>query len=440
MPNVSPLLLKFLLGSAIVIALLLVAGKVPVQYNFRNLAIRWKTTAMTALAFTLVIGLMTVMLAFVNGMYRLTENSAQPGNVMVLSDGATDENFSNLSFGDSSDVEREPGVLRDESNQPLCSKETYLVVNQPIPVAPGAKSRRRFIQLRGIDDPEMAGKVHGLPLHSGGSWFSSAGVREAGDGQDGRPVIEAVLGEGLAGELGGDVGKLRLDVGDTFDLGGRKWVVAGIMQSAGSTFDSEVWGKRSLIGPMFGKQAYSSLVLRTKDAASAAQVAEHLRTTFKKAALNAQPETEYFSRLNETNKQFLYAIVFVTIVMGVGGTFGVMNTMFAAISQRRQDIGVLRIIGYRRRQILVSFLLESLLIALIGGAIGCAVGSLVDGWTAKSIVSGGMGGGAKFVVLKLVVNANTLAVTLLSSLAMGAIGGFLPALSAMRLRPLESLR
>lgn len=85
-------------------------------------------------------------------------------------------------------------------------------------------------------------------------------------------------------------------------------------------------------------------------------------------------------------------------------------------------------------------MLESPLIALIGGAICCAVVSLVDGWTANRTVCGGMGGGAKFVVLKLVVNANTQAVTLLSSLTLGAIGGFHPALSAMRLTPLESSR
>jgi ABC-type antimicrobial peptide transport system permease subunit len=125
--------------------------------------------------------------------------------------------------------------------------------------------------------------------------------------------------------------------------------------------------------------------------------------------------------------------------MAVGGVFGVMNTMFAAISQRSKDIGVLRILGYARWQILVSFLLESLVIALVGGLLGCAIGYLADGWTARSVVSSGPGGG-KSVVLQMVVSPEILMTGLLLSLGMGALGGFLPSLSAMRLRALESLR
>jgi ABC-type antimicrobial peptide transport system permease subunit len=120
--------------------------------------------------------------------------------------------------------------------------------------------------------------------------------------------------------------------------------------------------------------------------------------------------------------------------------FGVMNTMFAAISGRTKDIGVLRILGFAKWQILVSFFLESLVIALVGGVLGCAIGFLTNGWTATSIVSGGQGGGGKFVVLELVIGADTLLAGLLLALVMGAVGGLLPAISAMRLKPLESLR
>ena len=116
-----------------------------------------------------------------------------------------------------------------------------------------------------------------------------------------------------------------------------------------------------------------------------------------------------------------------------------MNTMFAAISQRIKDIGVLRILGFKRRQVLVSFLLETLCLALVGGLVGCALGSLCHGLTTKSIVSGGAGGG-KTVVLQMRINLEILAAGMLMSLVMGGIGGLLPALSAMRLRALESLR
>jgi ABC-type antimicrobial peptide transport system permease subunit len=422
--------------------LLATAGRVPLQYNVRNLLVRWRITILTALAFTLVIALMTVMLAFVNGMYALTAGSGQPGNVMVLADGATDELFSNLGYDDSSDVAEQPQVLRDNHDRPLCSMETYLVVSQVIPGAPKGGKQRRFVQVRGVDDPAMSGRVHGLPLHPGGAWFSPAGVstRKNADGSEsGEPVIQAVLGEGIAREMGHDLGRPTLLPGDYFDLGPRTWVVTGVLQSAGSTFDSEVWAKRNIVGPLFGKTNYTTIVLRTAGPEKAGELADYLTKGFKKAALNAQVETAYYEKLNATNQQFLYAIIFVAAVMAVGGIFGVMNTMFAAISQRTKDIGVLRILGFARWQILVSFLLESLVIALIGGLLGCALGYLCNGWSASSIVGGG-GGGGKSVMLKLVVDWNILAAGLLFTLIMGGLGGLFPALSAMRLKPLESLR
>ncbi len=418
------------------VVVLLVAGRVPVRYNGRNLAVRWVTTAVTVVAFTLVIGLLTVMLAFVNGMYRLTAASGHSENVVVLSEGATDESFSNLVPADTADVERQPGVL-------ACSREVYVIAAQPLPTASGQPQHSRFVQVRGIDDPAVAATVHGIELQPGGAWFSPAGVEEISPREPGgraETAIEAVLGDGVARTLGADAGKERLAVGDVFALGPRKWKVVGVMSAALSTFGSEVWAKRSLVADLYGKPNYSSLVLRTAGAAQARAVAHDLTANFRKANLEAQPETEYYSKLSATNVQFLFAAVFLTVFMAIGGVFGVMNTMFAAISQRARDIAVLRILGFSRRQVLVSFLLESVLLALIGGVVGCAVGYLADGWSATSVVSSGTGGFGKTIVLRLAVDARILAAGMLLALGMGVVGGLLPALAAVRVRPLESLR
>jgi ABC-type antimicrobial peptide transport system permease subunit len=113
--------------------------------------------------------------------------------------------------------------------------------------------------------------------------------------------------------------------------------------------------------------------------------------------------------------------------------------MFAAVSQRIKDIGVLRVLGYNRWQILVSFLLESLLLALVGGIAGLAIGYLVNGIEQTGVISSGQGGG-KTVVFKMVVSQAVLLAGVSFTLIMGVLGGILPALAAMRLRPLESLR
>jgi ABC-type lipoprotein release transport system permease subunit len=450
---VTPLLLCPLVGMALLFLLLSFVGQVPISYNIRNLLVRWRITLLTALAFTLVVGLLVVMLAFVNGMYKLTQGSGQPGNVIILSDGASDELFSNLGFGDATDVlnkinpDHRPRLEHDAKGTVLLSKEVYLVANQPVPSSPKDRPRRRFIQIRGVEDPALAAAVHDIQLLPGGSWFSPAGVQQlpGADKKSADSAIQCVLGEGIAKELGRDQGKESLEVNDVFALGpdqeaedlrARKWIVVGIMKTTGSTFASEVWAKHALAGKMFGKENYTSLTLRTNGAESASAVAKDITEN---AKLKAVPETEYYSSLGETNKQFLASFLFVAVFMAIGGIFGVMNTMFAAISQRIKDIGVLRILGFKRWQILVSFFLESVAIALIGGLLGCALGSLADGWQATSIISGGNGGG-KTVIFKLIVGANTIAAGLLFTLVMGTLGGLIPALSAMRLRPLESLR
>lgn len=452
--------------AAAIVAALILGSRVPLRYNLRSVTVRWRTALLTAMAFTLVIGLMTVMLAFVNGMYRLTQTSGQPGNVMILSQGSTDETFSNLGFSDVTDFELQPGVLRDEeTNQPLASRETYIVVNQPVKYPQPGRPKGRFLQVRGVEDSAMAGRVHGLKLTEGSRWLSQAGVQPIPGTRD--SAIEAVLGEGVATELGRDreppkaatdqpwyeplvtvwrivtrssQQSLRpLGPGERFSLGGREFIVVGVLGSSGSTFDSEIWAKRDLVGPMFGKTSYTSVVLRTADEQEARKLADYFRNDYEKASVQAYVEKDYFSNLSATSKQFLWSIVFVTAVMGVGGVFGVMNTMYAAVAQRTKDVGVLRIIGYTKGDIQASFLRESILLAMFGGVLGCAMGTLAHGTKAASIIGSGAGGG-KFVVLEMLVSGDIIAAGLTLALLMGLIGGIFPSFTAMRLKPLESLR
>lgn len=438
---------------ALDLLVLLLIGKVPLAYNLRNVRVRWKTNAMTAVAFTFVIGLMTFLLAFVNGMNNLTENSGVPGNVFVLSDGATDELFSNLGYGDLDNVERVL-VDRDEKDRPLpvpvavkrierdgkkvylASRETYYVVNQPVPNT--VPPRRRFVQLRTIEDPQIASAVHNIELYPGGSWFGPAGV-------DDQSRIQCVLGEGVATTLGPDAGKSRLQPGDTFSLGEMDWIVAGVMKTEGTTFGSEIWAKRfSRIYAPLGKQKYTTLVMRTEqDTKPAARaLAWHLSQRYTQQKLKAYAEPDYYAELTKTNNTFLVAIVIVAVVMAIGGVFGMMTTMFASIAQRIRDIGVLRLLGFKRWQVTVSFLLESLTVAVVGGALGVFLAWLLaDGKASTSTLSAGGGGpGGKSVALTIDVDAQVMAMGMLFTLGMGRLGGLVPALSAMRMNVLDSLR
>jgi ABC-type antimicrobial peptide transport system permease subunit len=473
----------FLTIYAVDLLLLMMIGKVPIVYNTRNLIVRWRIAALTALAFTVVVGLLISLLAFVNGMYKLNDETGIPGNVFVLSDGATDELFSNLGYGDIDNAVR-VSVNLDPAGNPiapvrvqrvlpgpggtltpiapgveppygqsavyLASKEIYFVVSQPVPVKEGEKARRRLLNMRAIQDASVAAAVHNIRLYPGGEWFTQVGVRELSTGEvdpTGKPrkkaYVECVLGEGAAGTLGVDIGKERLGTGDVFQLGDLDWVVTGVMKAEGTTFGSEIWVQNmDVVTKTFGKKGtYTTMVVRTdRDTPEAARaLAYHLQNRYTVAKFKAMAEPDYYAELTKTNDQFLINIVMVAVVMAVGGVFGVMNTMFASIAARIKEVGVLRILGFKRWQILISFMLESLAIAFIGGLVGCLLGSLANGFEARSTLSGGQGGG-KSVALKMVVDYQTVAAGMLFTLVMGRLGGLVPALSAMRMEILDSLR
>lgn len=495
--NSSPILKGIFAAAGLVVLLLLAVGKVPLSYNLMNLTTRWLTTLLTIGSFVLVIGIQIVLLAFVNGMYTMTESSGQPGNVMLMSEGSTDEAFSSLKSSDGSEIETLDGIAHDEEGRSLVSRETYLAISHRVKDVKTGGVKKRFLQVRGVDDPAMSVKVHGRELLPGGELFSESGVRELN--ASGETATEAMLGEAIARELGSDRSdealsaarnKDRLDAGDTFQIGERIWYVTGVLKSSGTVYDSEVWTRQTQIGAHFGKDNYTTFCVRAKpdfrkdqraalieqrtnsankayaDAVElkkadntapnpvrhtvrkdyseqqwgAELLKEYFATEYKTVSLSPIVEQTYFANLSATNLQFLIMALVVAFIMSLGGLFGAMNTMFAAISQRTKDIGVLRLLGFQRWQILVSFLLESLVLSLVGGAIGCAVGCLFDGFTANSIVTAGPGGGGKFVVLRLTVDASTIAVGMMMSLAIGFFGGLIPAWCAMRLSALEALR
>ena len=184
---------------------------------------------------------------------------------------------------------------------------------------------------------------------------------------------------------------------------------------------------------------YTTIVLRLPTYEIASQACAYYKDLpdFK---VNAMPEKDYYQKLTENTRTFQVAAIVIAIIMAVGGCFGLMNTMFAAVAQRVKDIGVLRIIGYSKLQILISFLVESLLIAALGGILGVLIGLGVNGIEQKGQLSSGQGGGSKTVVFKMVVDKEVIRVACIFTVVMGLLWGIIPAVSAMRIKPLDAVR
>src|SRR6516162_594301 len=164
--------------AAVVASGLLLTGRVPASYSIRNLCVRWKATTLTALAFTIVVALLMFMHAFATGIGRLSERSAQPANVICLAHGASDEVYSSLPMSAAGELALQEGVVRESDGRPLCSSEVYFFASQSLPMPEGQRARSRFIQIRGVEEPDISARVHNLELISG-TWFGKSGVRES---------------------------------------------------------------------------------------------------------------------------------------------------------------------------------------------------------------------------------------------------------------------
>jgi putative ABC transport system permease protein len=380
---------------------------VPLSYNYRNLRVRWKTTLMTASGFTLVVAALVVMLAFIHGIEAACATTGEAENVILLSKGNNDEVLSQMERGLVSQVENSKGVALDAASQPIASRELFMVVHH--------QNERtgafRFLQVRGV--LPVAFRVHTQLRVSEGRAF--------------RPSqSEILIGKGVQREN-------HFQVGDAIEMGRKRWKIVGVFEAGGAAFESEVWCDLNELASQFRREGvYSSVVLRAPTPRGAEELAERLSGS-RSVSVEAMTEPKYYQKQSEQTKIMQTAAWVIAWFMGVGAMFGVMNTMFAAIGQRTKDIAVLRIMGFESGDILLSFLLEAILIAAIGGLLGVVLGAATNGLTRSASI------GARQIDFAFRVDAGILTFAALFTLVMGILGGLLPALSAMRIKPLEAL-
>jgi putative ABC transport system permease protein len=380
---------------------------IPLSYNYRNLRVRWKTTLMTASGFTLVVAALVVMLAFINGIEAACATTGEPENVILLSKGNNDEVLSQMERGVVAQVENTKGVALDSASRPIASRELFMVVHH----RHESTGEFRFLQVRGV--LPAAFRVHSQ-LH-------------ITEGRAFRPSqSEVIIGKGVQRDN-------HFQVGDDIEMGRKHWKIVGVFEAGGAAFESELWCDLNELASQFRREGmYSSVILRAPTTEGAEELAEQLSNS-KSVSVESMTEPKYYQKQSEQTKIMQTAAWVIAWFMGVGAMFGVMNTMFAAIGQRTKDIAVLRIMGFEARDIVLSFLLEAILIAVIGGLLGVALGAATNGITRSASL------GARQIDFAFRVDGGILAFAALFSVIMGVLGGLLPALSAMRIKPLEAL-
>jgi ABC-type antimicrobial peptide transport system permease subunit len=241
-----------------------------------------------------------------------------------------------------------------------------------------------------------------------------------------------VIGRGLAGRFKG------MQLGDKTHFARRDWTVVGIMDHGGSAYESEVWGDVDQILDAFNRRpALSSITLRLKDRGALASLAQRMESDPNLSTLEVKRETQYWEAQSEQFAAFVKFLgIFVAVIFSFGAVLGAMITMYAQVAARTREIGTLRALGFRRRAVLVSFVVESVLLALGAGLVGVA------GASGMQLVHFRTMNFQTFseISFKFHLSPGVLVSGLLFALVMGFAGGLLPAVRAARLAIVRATR
>jgi len=384
---------------------------IPLQYNIRNLKLRKSATVMTALGIALTVTTAIFIMALLAGLSAAFHGSGNPLNVLVLRKGATAELTAGGVDRDALPIMKDlPGVAHDPQGQPEVSGEDLLVIVLPRNDGTGdANVTVRFMTPIGI---EMRPEVK----LAAGRWFTP-GQREI--------VVSNSVQKRFS----------QANLGDQMWIGKGSWKVVGIFDSGGSAHDSEIWGDINQLAADFDRTTYNSALIRATDPVSADALKNRVSDD-QRLKLNGMLETEYWAKQTNSGAPIKYVGTIVAIIMAIGSCFAAMNTMYAAVAYRSREIATLRVIGFSRPSILTSFVFESVLLSLLGAAVGIILMLPFNGMTT------GTNNPMTFseAVFSLRMTPAVLGTAVLFAIIMGLFGGIAPAWHAARREILASLR
>lgn len=388
----------------------IITMSIPFSYNLRNLIVRKTTTIMTALGIALTIAVLVADLALINGLNTVFKSTGNPLNVLVMRKGTTAELTSVITQQDYQVIKAHPGIEKTQTDEPMSSLEVITIINIPSVDNPeGMNITTRGLSKIGIDLRKMSIKE--------GNWFRE-GMREV------------VVGESIAKRYP------NARLGQTLKFGRGEWKVVGIMKSSDAISGSEIWGDANQIGADLNRaDALSAVMLRAKDSASATAIINSLKDN-QQINVQSMLESQYMESQTSSGALLKYLGIFVAVIMAIGSSFAAMNTMYAAVARRAREIGTLRVLGFSKSSIMLSFLIESLIIALLGGIIGILIALPLNA------VTTGVGNDLTFseVSFNFKVGVTAIASGLVFAALVGAIGGLFPAFQAARKEILTALR
>jgi putative ABC transport system permease protein len=384
----------------------------PLSYNLRNVRTRWQVSLLAVVGIGLVVTVFVGLMAMRTGFRLALRSTGIPENALVVQRGSASELTSWVPLDHRNKIVVDPRVAVAGDGRPLASPEIVIVSNMPRR-ADGAATN---VTVRGVSAKTF--EVRGGVKIEQGRTFTPG-------------LDEVIVGERIAERIRG------LDLGATIPIQRHDWKIVGVFSSRGGAFESEIWGDLDTMAQPFRRTGGSnSLVVRLKDPSTLEAFDKWIRDD-PEMQLEAVEERKYYAdQAGGLSATLLFLVGFVSITMGVGAVFGAMNTMYAIVAARTREVGTLRALGFSRRSVLFSFVVESVILAVAGGALGCLLAMPINGLSTAS----GQTASFSEVAFAFQITPDILGAGLVFATIMGLFGGLLPSFRAARLPITSALR
>ncbi|OGW40448.1 MAG: multidrug ABC transporter permease [Nitrospirae bacterium RBG_13_39_12] len=385
--------------------------KIPFSYSIRNLWTRRLTTILTTSGMALVVFVFAAVLMLAEGLQKTLVETGSYDNVVVIRKAAESEVQSGVERLQASIIETQPEIAVGADGKYLVAKEMVVLIVLP----KRGTDKPSNIVIRGISESSISLRpqvnlIKGRLPKPGSS--------------------EIIAGLSIAKRFKGG------GMEETLRFGMRDWTVVGIFDAGNTSFNSEIWGDVDQFMQAFRRPVYSSVIFKLRNSSEFEKVKSHIEND-PRLTLEAMRETRYYIKQSEMMAKFLRILgISLTIIFSLGAIIGAMITMYSAVANRIFEIGTMRALGFQRSSILVAFLLESLLLGIIGGIIGLFLASFLQLYTVSTM------NWQTFseLAFNFTMTFEIFYKAMTFALIMGFIGGLLPAVRASRMNIVDALR
>jgi putative ABC transport system permease protein len=385
---------------------------IPLIYNVRSVRARWTSTIVAVLGIAGTVGVFVAMLSLAHGFKATLVASGSPGNALIMRAGSSSEMMGGVTLESVKIIQDGPGIARD-ANGPLVTQEVVGVMPIPL-ISTGTDAN---VQIRGVGANVL--EIRKFVRIVEGRMFQPG-------------LTELIAGKNASKTYSG------LTLGNTIDMAGGHWKVVGIFDAGGSAFDSEIWCDSHVLNDILKRPAniFQSVTVHMDSPDSFRALKDSL-TADPRLNVDVTREVDYYAKQSTTMTKLITILGgLVAMIMAVGAVFGALNTMYSAVSERGREIATMRALGFNASSVVFSFLVEALLISLIGGIVGCLVVLPLNGLTTSTM---------NFQTFSNIAFAFKITPALLTqgiifALVMGVIGGLLPAVRAASLPVATALR